>query len=205
MLYFISLALIRIFFRIMGKITYIGTENIPKTGGVILAPNHISYADPPVVGFGVHRQVHFMAKEELFKAPVSGAWIRSVGSFPVRRGAADRRALKCAIDMLNEGGAVCLFPEGTRSIDGKLQEPELGIGMIALKTRAPVVPVAIMGTDKVLPIHAKYPHRHPMKVIYGKPLEFRDLYDIDHTRHTYKEVGRRIMTAIADLLLKHAS
>lgn len=200
MLYYLGRTLFRLAFWLLGGLTSVGAENIPPTGGVILAPNHRSFADPPVVGCGMNRKVHYMAKEELFKVPILGKLIRAVGSFPVRRGMADRAALKKAIKMLEEGRVVCIFPEGTRSVDGRLKDPELGIGLIALKSRAPVVPVAVLGTDKVLGPHSKLPRRHQIKVIYGKPITFDDLYEGSHGREALEEVGRRTMDAIASLL-----
>ena len=177
--------------------------NIPRTGGVILAPNHISYADPPAVGSAMDRQVHFMAKEELFKPAIMGKIIKAVGSFPVKRGTADRKAIKQAIDLLNAGEVVCLFPEGTRSMDGKLQEPELGIGLIALKSGAPIVPVAVVGTDSVLPSDGGRPKRHRVIIEYGEPLMFDDLCETGDSRHNIEEVGKRTMSAIGNLLAKY--
>ena len=197
--YRFSIALLKVIYAATGGIKLVGLENVPKTGGLILAPNHISMADPPAIGTHFPRQVHYMAKEELFKFPL-GAWIRGVGSFPVRRGTADRRALKHAFDLLEQGKVVCIFPEGTRSPDGKLQDAELGIGFIALKSRCPVIPTAIVGSDKVLPGHAKRLHRHTITIVYGRPLEFSDLYDARDSRPAMQEVGRRTMAAIADLL-----
>jgi len=202
-MYYLSRAVLRIIFRILGGLAAVGAENIPKTGGVILAPNHISYVDPPAVGCSMSRQVHYMAKEELFRVPILSAWMHSVGSFPVRRGTADRRALKRAIELLNEGKVVCIFPEGTRSPDGKLQDPELGIGLIALKSRTPVVPALVIGTDKALPPDSKRLHFHPIRIIYGRPLTFPDLYEARESRQVLEEVGRRVMAAIADLSSKY--
>ena len=205
MLYRLSIFILSVFFRFTGGVTLIGTENIPKTGGVILAPNHISYLDPPVVGCYLRRQVHCMAKEELFRSKLMGAWMRAVGAFPVRRGTADRKALKQAIDLLNRGRVVCIFPEGTRSPDGNLQEPELGIGLIALKSRAPIVPVAVIGTDKVLPPHAKRLYRNRVTIVYGQPLTFPHLEEGKETRQSLEEVGRSTMSAISELISAHAS
>jgi 1-acyl-sn-glycerol-3-phosphate acyltransferase len=202
MLYYFATALCRIFFRLTGGLETIGQDNIPETGGVILCPNHVSHVDPPAVGSGTRRHVHFMAKDELFKVPVLGRLIAGVGSFPVRRGKADRKALKRAIDLLEEGRVVCLFPEGTRSPDGKLQDPERGVSLIALKTGAPVVPVAIIGTTGVLPAGASRPRRNHCKIVFGKPIRFDDLSG-STDRSSMAEVGRRIMSAIADLQSSH--
>ena len=204
MLYYFGVGLCRTFFRLMGGLDVIGRENVPATGGVILCPNHVSHVDPPAVGAGMRRQVHFMAKDELFRVPVLGFLIAGFGSFPVRRGTADRKAIKRAIELLEEGRVICLFPEGTRSPDGRLQEPELGASLIALRTGAPVVPVAVIGTTEVLPAGASRPRRHRCKVVYGEPLRFDDLSGSTN-RAAMKEAGRRIMSAIADLQSSHAA
>jgi 1-acyl-sn-glycerol-3-phosphate acyltransferase len=204
MLYLFSWGLFKIILKTFFRLRCIGTENIPKKGGAILAPNHISYFDPPVVGMGTIRQTHYMAKEELFKPRLLGAWMRGVGAFPVRRGTADRKSIRQAIEFLEKGEIVCIFPEGTRSPDGKLQKAELGIGLIAMKSRAPILPMAIIDTDKVLPPDSKKFHLYPIKVVYGAPMTFPDLYDAEDSRGAMEEIGRRVMAAIADLQSKNA-
>lgn len=203
-LYRISTFWLRVLLRCTGGVTLIGRENIPKTGGVILAPNHISYMDPPAVGCYLRRQVHYMAKEELFRPKLLGAWMRWVGTFPVRRGTADRMALKQAIDLLCQGRVVCIFLEGTRSPDGKLQDPELGIGLIALKSQSPIVPVAVIGTDKLLAPGSKRLYRHRVKIVYGKPLTFPQPDGGRESRQALEEVGRATMSAISELISAHA-
>ena len=205
MYYKIGKIISQFMFFLFGGLKSVNADNIPKTGGVILAPNHISYADPPAVGSAMNRQVHFMAKEELFKPAIIGKIITAVGSFPVRRGTADRKAIKQAIDLLKAGEIVCLFPEGTRSLDGKLQEPELGIGLIALKSGAPVVPVAVVGTDTVLPSNGKRPGRKRITIEYGEPLMFTDLIEAGDSRQNMEEVGKRTMAAIGNLLAKYGN
>lgn len=202
MLYRISKALLNLYFRIMGGMTLVGIENVPEKGGVILAPNHVSYADPPAAGCGLRRQVHFMAKEELFRCKPFALWMKAVGTFPVRRGTADRKALKTAIRLLSEGRVLCIFPEGTRGDGNRLGEAELGIGLIALKTHVPIVPVALIGT-KDLSLGRKKTGIRGIKVVYGRPLTFPDLYDAGESRDAVEEVGRRTMAAISDLLKEH--
>jgi 1-acyl-sn-glycerol-3-phosphate acyltransferase len=189
---------LKLIFIFFGRLKAYGQENVPATGPIILAPNHISFADPPCVGAGMKRHVHFMAKEELFP-PGFGNLLKTIGTFPVKRGTADRRAIKTATALLDQGRVVCIFPEGRRSPNGELQKSELGIGMIALKSKAPVVPALVLGTDKVLPFHSKFFHFHPIKVIYGKPITFPDLYDSQNTREAVEEIGRRVMHAIGEL------
>lgn len=199
MLYWIGWSLFRAILIIFGRCKYVGQESFPKKGSVILAPNHVSYADPPTAGCGLSRKVRFMAKTELFHVPVIGYLIRKVGAFPVKQNTADRAALKRAIELLGKGEVVCIFPEGRRSPDGNLMEAQPGFGMIALKSKAPVVPVALIGTDKLLPRHSIFIHFARVKVIYGEPMTFDDLYDQGMGREAIEEVGKRVIAAIAKL------
>lgn len=188
---------------VLGRFKAYGTENIPSKGGVILAPNHISYLDPPAAGAGIRRQVRFMAKLELFKIPVLGFLIRNVGAFPVKRGTADRHALKKAIDLLQQGELVCLFPEGKRSETGEPLDAELGIGMIALRSKAPVVPTAIIGTTSVLPFDSPLPRFGRIRIYYGNPITFDHLYDKASDRAAIEEVGETVMKHIKELFYAH--
>lgn len=156
-------AVFSIFFR--WKVT--GAENIPAAGGVIIAANHVSLWDPPVLGTAIPRRIHFMAKEELFTNPVFRWLITKLGAFPVKRGIADRTAIRTALSLLENGSVLGLFPEGTRSKTGVLGAPEPGLAMLAIKAGVPVVPAAIIGTNKVLRDGHVFPQ---FRVIFGKPL-----------------------------------
>lgn len=197
--FFVGRALFRVVFKRMG-LEIEGLQNVPRTGPLIVASNHRSHADPPVVGVSLPRPVHYMAKRELFEVPLFGPIIRRTGAFPVTRGRPDRRALRWALQLLADGKGVVMFPEGTRSLDGRLKAPELGVALIALKSRAPVLPMALQGTEHILPRGATMPQSHPLKVRYGKPLTFDDLYGRRTGREETAEVGARIMSAIEDLL-----
>ncbi len=146
----------------------VGRNNVPVKGGFILASNHQSNIDPMLLPVVCPRQMRFMAKDSLFTNPVLGALIRTGGGFPIRRGRADRAALTEFLKQLEIGYPVLIFPQGTRSGE-KIQA---GVGFLAVKSGKPVVPVYIEGTDKVLPKGKSFPQRHPVKVVFGKPLTF---------------------------------
>jgi 1-acyl-sn-glycerol-3-phosphate acyltransferase len=154
-------------FSIFFRWKVIGAENVPVTGGVIIAANHISLWDPPVVGAAIPRRIHFMAKEELFANRFFGWLISKLGAFPVKRGIADRTAIRTALTLLENGSVLGLFPEGTRSKNGILGAPEPGLAMLGVKAGVPVVPAAIIGTNKVFRDGQLLPQ---FKVIFGKPM-----------------------------------
>lgn len=137
-----------ILFKLLFRCRVTGQENIPQAGGVIIAANHLSLWDPPFLATFVPRPIHYMAKEELFAIPGLGWIIRRLNAFPVRRGAADRTAIRTAIAILEGGECLGLFPEGTRSKDGSLGPAEQGVALIAAKAGAIIVPAAIIGTNK---------------------------------------------------------
>lgn len=137
------------FFKFIFRRKVFGLHNIPSQGGAIIACNHISLFDPPVVGTAFSRPVHFMAKEELFAIPLLGWLFTKLNAFPVKRATADRAAIRHAINLLENGELLGLFPEGTRSLTGKLGKPETGLAMIALKAGVPIIPTAVIGTNKV--------------------------------------------------------
>lgn len=167
MFYFLVKTVSRLIFQLFFRATVEGEENLPSEGAVILAANHMSNCDPPLLGCLMRREVCYMAKIELFQNPVFGAAIRACHAFPVKRGTADRTAIKHALELLAEGKCLGLFPEGTRSKTGEMQEAEVGIGLFAARSQAPVVPAAIIGTDKVFSPGHRFPQ---LKVVVGKPM-----------------------------------
>ena len=169
MLYGLLQIVFGIIFKVLFRAEIIGRENMPKEGAVILAANHMSNWDPPFLACFMRRHVAYMAKEELFEHPVFGAAIRACHAFPVKRGAADRAAIKTAVEVLKLGHCLGLFPEGTRSRTGKMRKAEAGVGLIAALTGAPVVPAAILGTDKIFANGGLLPR---LTVIVGKPRTF---------------------------------
>jgi len=202
MLYAIGKNLSWLVAKVFGRLEVVGTENIPREGGALVCANHVSYIDPPVLGAGAPRQFHYMAKIELFKIPVLGFLIKHVGAFPVHQRTADRQALKTALDYLTNGECVAMFPEGTRMPEGQPGEALPGAGMIALRSKAPIIPAALINTAKLLPPHSMLLHFTRVKVVYGKPIDLSDLYD-QSGREAVEETGRRIMAAIGGLLESH--
>ena len=144
----IAVALMRLLFRLEA----VGQELVPATGPVLIVSNHVSVLDPPLVGGSVPRPVYFMAKEELFRIPLFGRLIAALNARPVRRDGSDMRALKGSLALLQEGRAILVFPEGTRGVEGEPPRAgRPGVGMLAVLSGAPVVPVYVSGSGAALP------------------------------------------------------
>ena len=180
-------------------------ENVPVDGSVILASNHASFLDPPLVGSGLRRDINYLARESLFRFPGIGALLHSWNAVPVDRDGGGARGLKAILDRLLAGGAIILFPEGTRSLDGKLQPARSGIGLTVIKSTAPVVPVRVFGTYEAYGRNLKFPRPYQVKVKYGRPMNFGALRaeaktcDKARLKVIYQEVANEIMAAIAKL------
>lgn len=180
-------------------------ERVPPTGPVILASNHASILDPPLVGSGLHRGCNFLARETLFRFPGIGALLRSWQAVPVDRDGGGGAGLKAILSRLLAGGVIILFPEGTRTQDGKLQSARSGIGLTVIKSDAPVVPVRVFGTFEAYGRDAKFPKPKRVMVKYGVPMEFRALREEAKAcsklrlREIYQQVADEIMDAIAKL------
>ncbi|MCL5773900.1 MAG: 1-acyl-sn-glycerol-3-phosphate acyltransferase [Firmicutes bacterium] len=157
--------------KIFWRLEVEGAENLPQEGGVLIASNHSSYLDPPVMGASFERQVHFMAKKELFKVPVLGFCISRMGNFPVARGTADRSAIRKAIEYLSSGEVVGIFPQGTRSKSGTMKDAEIGAAMLAAKAGVPILPMGIRGNIGVFQMKGIIPKFSKIKVKIGKPIE----------------------------------
>jgi 1-acyl-sn-glycerol-3-phosphate acyltransferase len=182
-----------------------GRELIPRSGAVIIASNHISYCDPPVVGSGVPREVYFLAKEELFRNRAFGWLIRQYNAIALRRSVGDVGAVRRAVELLKQGKAVLMFPEGTRSLSGRLLKPKPGVGMIASLTSAPVVPAYVTGSNH---LGAAFLRKTTMAVRFGRPIEPSP--DITHRsgrptrRDEYLRLSQEVMRRIAELAEEEA-
>ncbi len=177
-----------------------GRERIPRTGAVIIASNHVSYYDPPVVGSGVPREVYFLAKEELFRNRLFGWLISKYNAIPLRRSTGDVGALKKAVALLKQGRAVLMFPEGTRSLTGKLLKPKPGVGMIAALTSSPVVPAYVTGTNRLRDALLR---KSRLEVVFGEPiLPSGRAGGGGSGREDYGAITEEVMRRIADLARK---
>jgi 1-acyl-sn-glycerol-3-phosphate acyltransferase/cytidylate kinase len=171
MMYYFGKVLVWIYMHIAYHLNYIDRKNIPKKTSVIYASNHRSYADPPLVGAGARGKCSFMAKEELFKNKFFAWLIRSLGAFPVSRGKGDMAVIDKAAECLESGRSLMIFPEGTRSKDGKVQRGKTGAALIAAKTGAPIIPVGVVYGEKLR-------FRCRLTVKYGEPINPADYCDI---------------------------
>jgi 1-acyl-sn-glycerol-3-phosphate acyltransferase len=169
-LYWVARAFIQPFFHVYFRMRRDGIANVPKEGPVIFAANHRSFLDPFVIGTLVRRPVYYVAKKELFLHPVAGWLMSRLGAFPIDRGAGDVQAMETARAILERGDCVVIFPEGTRTRPGPLGHPHRGVGRLALQTGAPVVPVAVLGTEAVRRGLRVRPHR--IRLRCGQPLHF---------------------------------
>lgn len=181
-----------------------GRDHVPRRGPVILASNHLSFIDSAVIPIVAPRPVVFMAKAEYFtgtglKGAATRSWFKAIGSIPVERG--DNRSaqssLDAALSLLDAGGAFGIYPEGTRSRDGRLYRGHTGVGWLAINAAAPVVPVALIGTEKIQPVGAKVPRLHRITVRFGEPLTFDPSRMSSAPARARREATDAVMDAIA--------
>lgn len=174
-----------------------GRENVPASGGVILAANHVSFVDPLVLGVATRRKLHFLAKVELFRNPIFAFIIRRLNALPVGRDRMELSTFTKGLALLKRGEVLVVFPEGTRGEGVKLGEAKPGVGLLARWSRAPVVPVYHRGAEKVLPKGAFLPRVHPLQVCFGRPLRFSA--DALKGEEGLVEFSRQVMEEIASL------
>ncbi|MDQ1909440.1 lysophospholipid acyltransferase family protein [Paenibacillus sp. GD4] len=192
MLYRFLRQLFRIMFGTLYRLQVSGLENIPRQGGVVLCANHTSNFDPPLLGSPLTREVHYMAKAELFDVPVLGWVLPRIRAFPVKRGGVSKESIRLSLQLLKDGNILGIFPEGSRSNEGGMGKK--GAAMFALKSGATVIPAAIVGGYKLF---------RPMKVIYGPPVDLSEF--AEGGSDSLEQATDKIMTAIRSMVKEHES
>ncbi len=192
-----------IFFNLVGRLLFgyraIGRDQIPREGGVLVAANHASYLDIPFLGCGMRRRARFLGRSNLFPNPFLNRILQSLGWIPMRQDRLDRQGFGLAISLLRAGQVVVIYPEGSRTQDGRLGAGKPGIGMLVAETRCPVVPAYIAGTFEVLPIGARRIRRHPISVRFGSPIDFSADLQRLNGKDFYRHVSETVMARIAGL------
>jgi 1-acyl-sn-glycerol-3-phosphate acyltransferase len=203
--YFLGWCFFRALYRFYFRWSALNPERVPQEGPVILASNHASFLDPPLVGAGLRRGINYLARESLFRFPVMGWMLRQWNVVPVDREGGGAKGLKAILDRLLAGGVIILFPEGTRTRDGKLQPAKSGIGLTVIKSAAPVVPVRVFGTFEAYGRHMRFPRPRRVAVKYGRPMWFKELRAEARTcskqrlKDIYQQVADELMAEIARL------
>ena len=205
MLYLIARFVLRPMFLLL-RPTVTGRENVPATGPFIIASNHLSFIDSMAIPLMAPRRVGYLAKAEYFTGTGIRGWLTrtlftALGALPVERDThrAAQEALDTAMSVLKAGGGFGIYPEGTRSRDGRLARGKTGVAWLALTADCPVVPVAVAGTDRIQPLGASWPRPHRFSVTFGKPLTFPEYRGKAGNGKARREVTDTIMEAIAEL------
>jgi 1-acyl-sn-glycerol-3-phosphate acyltransferase len=202
--YFLGWSFFRLVFATYFRWHYYNPERVPSSGAVILASNHASFIDPPLVGAALHRAIGYLARDTLFVPPL-GWLLHRWNAVPVDREGGGASGLRKILEVLQNDKGVIIFPEGTRTRDGALQPARAGIGLLVLRSHAPVVPVRVFGTFEAFGRNLRIPQPKPVAVKYGKPLHFEALRAEAQTcskarlREIYQQVTDAIMAAIAQL------
>jgi 1-acyl-sn-glycerol-3-phosphate acyltransferase len=193
------------FSRLAGRLFFrfrvVHRERMIQKGGVILAMNHQSYLDPPLAGTTCDRAIYFLTRRTLLDAPVLGWLLPKLNVIPVNQEGVDRGAIKALIRILKAGNGVLVFPEGSRTLDGKLQPAEPGLGLVIAKTLAPVVPMRIFGADEALPRGGGSLCFVPITIVIGEPIFFSADDLSPPGKDLYRRLSERVMDAIASLRL----
>ena len=173
-----------------------GQENIIEDGPAIMAANHQSYLDPPLVGITCRAELYFLARKTLFENKLFGSILSRVNALPVDLSKGDLTAVRTVINLLKQGHRTVIFPEGTRSLTGEIQQARPGIGMIIAKTLAPVVPMRIFGSFQAWPKGGKITP-YPVTVVVGRPIRFNQEDLGTKNREAYQKISEQVLATIA--------
>ncbi len=193
--YFLAKYVLLFFFKAFHPYRIVGKENMPLSGRTLICSNHVTLADPIYLGCALPgRQLHYMAKAELFKNKVASFFLKGLGAFPIARGTGGAEGIQTAIHLLNDETVVCMFPEGTRSKTGEPLNPKTGVAMLAYKTKCTIVPVAIVGEGGRPPRIFK-----KMVINIGKPIPFESLGLTEESNMLYRRASREIFEHVKAL------
>ena len=195
-LYYTGWSITRVLSKLLFRIRVRGREHMPKSGGFILATNHISWYDPPLVGSWAGRQVYFFAKSELFKIPLLGWAIRRTNALPVKRGTVDRKSIEASVSVISQGYGLTFFPEGTRSKTDKFLDPKPGLGLLAVRAKCPIVPGYVHGANKLKDC---FLGRERLVVVFGEPLSAEWVASFPDNKEGYIRLSAAVMERIGDL------
>ena len=202
LLYWATWVVVRLVATVLFRLKVSGQHHIPKMGGVLIAANHASYLDIPILGCGMFRKASYIGRLDLFSGP-AGWLMRYLGWIPIRRERVDRKGFEEAIRRVKAGQVVIIYPEGGRAENGRPQPGKPGVGMIVEATGCPVIPAFLEGTYDALPPGAKWIRLRPIRVTYGAPMEFSALLQGTggeaKKKAVYQRISEEIMDRIAEL------
>lgn len=201
-LYYWVRQIARLLLKVLGQLESHGNENIPRQGGVLLVSNHVSYLDPVIIASSINRELHFIGADNYFRIPCLGWLFTQLNGFPVKRGTPDRQALQKALSHLQEGKALLIFPEGTRSADGTFGEIKSGVSFIIHRSNVPTIPVFLKGAERLMPHGSKFIRPTKLAVTFGSPLDFAKLRGIHKKQELYRRMSEQIRQAIVALQMK---
>lgn len=199
--YWLAVYTVRLWAAVWFRIDYIGRGNIPKEGGCIIAANHVSFLDPPLIGVGVAtcRIIRFVARATLRNSRMANWIFDHLLTIPLDRTKGDLKAMRTVLGHLAQGEVVALFPEGTRSEDGHLQQAKAGIGFMIVKAGVPVVPTRIEGSFEAYPRGARFIRPRKIRVTFGKPVQPEEIKKLGDGKEVYGLAGDHIMRRIGEL------
>ncbi len=187
------------YYRLFHRFQVEGLENVPEKGSFLLAANHLSFLDPAALGCRLPRNLHYLSRDNLFKGPL-GMIIRSLNSIPVNRSQLDLATLRRVLKVLNDGHPLLVFPEGTRSEDGRLADGKKGVGMLVAKSRVPVLPARIIGSYEIMGKGKYFPRiGRKLRVSYGRLRSVAELDPGGKGGDRYEQISRSVMQAIREI------
>jgi 1-acyl-sn-glycerol-3-phosphate acyltransferase len=194
--YYAGWTLTRIVSKVIFRCRISGQEHVPKEGGFILASNHLSYYDPPLLGSWSPRQMYFFAKAELFRNPLFSGIIRRTNALPVKRGTIDRESIRLAVDAIERGYGLTIFPEGTRSRTNSFLPPKAGLGLIARTTGCPVIPAYIHGSNE---LRRCFWGRDRLSITFAEPFSSEWVKSFPASKQGYMDISRIVLESIAQI------